>query len=205
LPGNEYNRRHFVKTHVTGSSAESVLDLSLPAVGPSRTADDTEAHVLALFDRHAPRLLHYVGTLGVSALDAEDVVQETFLALFRHLRLGRDQTQIAGWLFRVARNLALKRLRTARRRPLLAAEIDALTALAIDPGPDPEARIVEDERRQRLRAVVRALPARDRRCVLLRAEGLTYRDIAVALGLSLGSVGKSLARAMTRLMSADGG
>jgi RNA polymerase sigma-70 factor (ECF subfamily) len=49
------------------------------------------------------------------------------------------------------------------------------------------------------------LPERERRCLFLRAEGLTYRDIATALSLSLGGVAKALTRAMTRLVHADGG
>jgi RNA polymerase sigma-70 factor (ECF subfamily) len=53
--------------------------------------------------------------------------------------------------------------------------------------------------------VVDALPERDRRCVFLRAEGLSYRDIGAALCVSLGTVAKSLTRAMTRLANADGG
>jgi RNA polymerase sigma-70 factor (ECF subfamily) len=59
------------------------------------------------------------------------------------------------------------------------------------------------ERRQRLLAVFRALPERDRRCLSLRAEGLRYREIADALGMSLGGVAKSLARSMTRMVNAD--
>ena len=53
--------------------------------------------------------------------------------------------------------------------------------------------------------VVQALPARDRRCLLLRAEGLRYRDIANTLGMSLGGVAKSLARSIGRLVNADRG
>jgi RNA polymerase sigma-70 factor (ECF subfamily) len=50
-----------------------------------------------------------------------------------------------------------------------------------------------------LRAVLQVLPERDRQCVALRAEGLRYRDIASTLGISLGAVAKSMARAMARL------
>jgi len=53
--------------------------------------------------------------------------------------------------------------------------------------------------------VIRALPPRDRRCLLLRAEGLRYRDIADTLGMSLGGVAKSLARSIARLVHVDRG
>jgi len=51
--------------------------------------------------------------------------------------------------------------------------------------------------------VLRALPANDRRCLYLRAEGLRYRQIADATGMSLGAVAKSLARSIGRMVSAD--
>jgi RNA polymerase sigma-70 factor (ECF subfamily) len=189
---------------VTPSPRDPTVDLALPLVNAaSRTASDSEAEVLDLFDRCAPQLLRYVASFGLRAEEAEDVVQEVFLALFRHLALGRDQTNLTGWLFRVAHNLALKQRQHLRRR--LSHAWDGAIRGTVDPAPSPETRLVQDERRQRLWAVVQALPDRDRRCVFLRAEGLTYREIATTLSLSLGGVAKSLARSMTRLVNADGG
>ena len=75
----------------------------------------------------------------------------------------------------------------------------------IDPAANPEQQLADDRRVRRLRAVVRALPERDRQRLFLRAEGLGYRDIAKTLNISLGGVAKSLARTMTRLTNADGG
>ncbi len=68
---------------------------------------------------------------------------------------------------------------------------------------NPEQQLASRQRQQRLLAVFRALPERDRRCLSLRAEGLRYRQIADALGISLGAVAKSLARSMTRMVNAD--
>jgi len=53
--------------------------------------------------------------------------------------------------------------------------------------------------------VVNALPEQDQSCLCMRAEGLRYREIAEALGISLGSVAASLARSLERLGRADGG
>jgi RNA polymerase sigma-70 factor (ECF subfamily) len=60
------------------------------------------------------------------------------------------------------------------------------------------------QRRQRLLAVVQALPANDQQCLRLRAEGLRYREIATVLGMSLGAVSISLTRSLARLARADG-
>lgn len=186
--------------------SESAVDLSLfPADVARHAPEDIESEVLALFDRCAPGLLRYVGSFGLGNEEAEDIVQESFLALFRHLSLRRDRTNLAGWLYQVAHNLTLKQLRTTRRRPVHDSWDDALASRQVDPDPDPEAQLVHDERRRRLWSVVRALSDRERRCLFLRSEGLTYRDIARTLSVSLGTVAKSLTRTMSRLMSADGG
>jgi RNA polymerase sigma-70 factor (ECF subfamily) len=195
------------------SSPDSIVDLLLlspdagtaarPASRTGAAADEAQVDVLAQFDRWAPRLLRYVASCGLGREDAEDVVQDTFLALFLHLSLGRDRTNVPGWLYRVAHNLALKRRRAIQRQPTYGSR-DDLASQRIDPALDPEARLVLDDRRRRLRAVVGALSDRDRQCLQLRAEGRTYRDIAAALRLSLGSVAKSITRALARLTRADG-
>jgi RNA polymerase sigma-70 factor (ECF subfamily) len=70
----------------------------------------------------------------------------------------------------------------------------------VDPSLNPEDAFAQDETRQRLQAVVRALPEQDQRCLALRAEGLRYREIADVLGMSLGAVAKSLERSLERIV-----
>jgi len=180
------------------SSLELPYALDLAEAAPD--AARLEAEVIHLFDAHADGLRRYVRSFGLSPAAAEDVVQEVFLGLFRHLRLGRPRHNLTGWLFRVAHNLALKQ-RKQQARWLGAA--DAFIAALADPAGGPEDQMADAQRRARLRSVARALPERDRRCLHLRCEGLNYRDIAGVLGVSLGWVSKSMTRALTRLMRAD--
>lgn len=183
---------------------DSTLDLSLLAVdSPSVAPRAVDEEVLLLFDRCGPSLLRYAASFGLSVEAAEDVVQETFLALFRHLLLDRSRRNLKGWLFQVAHNLALKQRTRLQRHATM--PLDEAVRWHADPAPDPEARLVEHERRHRLKPVLQALPPRDRHCLFLRAEGLRYRDIAGTLGISLGAVAKSLARSITRLVNADRG
>jgi RNA polymerase sigma-70 factor (ECF subfamily) len=186
------------------SSRLALLDLALrDALGvPGTGVNTAHAEVLALFDEHASGLHRYVRSFGLGADTARDIVQEVFLSLFQHICRGRPRTNITGWLFRVAHNLALKHRRNSARRAESTLDDDFLDQL-FEPGANPEERVAHEQRRQRLRAVLLALPDRDRRCLYLRAEGLAYRDIAKALGISLGSVAKSLNRALLRLTRAD--
>ncbi len=182
------------------SDTSRALTLRIPglATGVPRVGERLNERVLELFDECGPGLLRYVRSFGLPSAASEDVVQEVFLSLFRHLRAGRSEHNLRAWLFAVAHNLALKQRRQQLR--LKESELDAATlAGLIDRRATPEQTIAETERTARLRAVFRALPDRDRRCLYLRADGLGYRAIAKILGVSLGSVAKSVTRAMERM------
>jgi len=162
-----------------------------------------EDRVLRLFEECGPGLRRYVASFGLGAAATDDVVQEIFVALFRHLCLGRRETHLKGWLFRVGHNLALKQRQRAMKRLHAEGSWDpAVVAGVADPAASPEQLLAEDRRRQRLSAALGLMPERERHCVYLRAEGLRYRDIARTLGVSLGTVAKSLTSAMRRLEAA---
>lgn len=191
---------------MTVDASDSLVGAALlPVDTRSPSLDTIQSSVLVLFDECGPQLLRYVSRFGLSADESEDVVQDTFIALFRHLSLDRDRSNLNGWLFQVAHNLALKKRERTLRHLRIAGPHESAARSRIDPAPDPEERLMSDERGQRLKAVFDALPERERRCLYLRSEGLTYRDIAQALSVSLGAVSKALSRAITRLMNADGG
>jgi RNA polymerase sigma-70 factor, ECF subfamily len=184
------------------------IELPLPvraAAALSFPRSDLESEVISLFDQLRNPLLRYVLSIGIRVQEAEEIVQDVFLSLYRHLRLGRPRTNLRGWVFRVAHNLALKQREASRRHPGSAAGADgAALERRCDPAPDPEEQVVRGERRKRLLAVLRALPEQDQACLYLRAEGLRYREIADVLGISLGSVSISLTRSLARLQRADG-
>jgi RNA polymerase sigma-70 factor, ECF subfamily len=179
------------------------LHSCVPTAADLAQSDAIEENVLRLFDQFRNRLLRYVLALGLPIEEGEEVVQEVFLSLFRHLQQGRPAHNLAGWLFRVAHNLGLKRRSFNQKlRDLMAPDDDAV-AQQCDTGLSPEEGIIQRQRHERLVAVLRALPEQDQLCLRLRAEGLRYRDIAQTLGISLGSVSNSLTRSLARLASAD--
>ena len=160
-----------------------------------------EEVVVCLFERFRRPLLRYLSTLGLAIPDAEEVVQEAFLLLFRHLRSGRSRENLRGWLFRVAHNLALKRRRQTSKDSEPRQEASTPEQV-VDPGPSPEDQVVYSQTQKRLLGVVRALPEQDRRCLSLRAEGLRYREIAEILDVSLAAVAVSLAGSLARIARA---
>ncbi len=184
------------------NSAPSIFS-SLTAGSQSYAQPSLEEEVLALFATLRVSLLRYAISFGLSMHDAEDLIQEVFLALFHHLRQDRSRSNLRGWVFRVTHNLALK------RRARLGAENrlhegDLFTEQHLfDATPDPESQLLFHERHTRLLSVFKALPNRDQCCLRLRAEGLRYREIAQVLKMSLGSVSTSITRSIHRLESSD--
>lgn len=186
-------------------SAEFACDLPPLASENQEAAVQIDQDVMALYDQYRDPLLRYAISFGVPVADAEEIVQEVFLSLFRHLRLGRSRQNLRGWIFRVAHNLTLKRRRANQRMPSATEEQANLAAACPDPQPTPEEACSEAQRRRRLLAVVTALPDLDQSCLRMRAEGLRYREIAGALGISLGSVSTLIARSIGKLIRANQG
>lgn len=156
-----------------------------------------EEEILDLYGLYRLRLFRYAMSLGLRAQDAEDVVQEVFLALFRHLEAERSCSNLPGWMFRVTHRLALKRRAKYKAEEFIEGEDRLEFSAATMPTPEDEALFAAQHRR--LQRIFLALPETDRLCLQLRAEGLTYRDIAEVLGVSLGSVYNSLTRSLKRM------
>lgn len=166
---------------------------------PSKLEDE----VVALFDQLRAPVLRYLLSFGIAVPDAEEIVQEVFLALFQHLRQGKSRANLQGWVFKVAHNCALKHRLRAQRSAHRFSHVPDISATAEDSRPGPEESLAARQRQQRLLAVVRALPEQDQYCLSLRAEGLRYREIAEVIGISLGSVAASLEKSLSRLMRAE--
>lgn len=178
----------------------SVIDS--PSLTATTAPSELQRDVMELYDSLAPPLFRYIRSFGVSRVDGEEVLQDAFLALFRHLQQDRPRSNLRGWMFRVAHNMALKR-NDANRRALTFTPFDERDAsLQPDPGANPEQRVTRIQHQDRLKRILRSLPAQDQRCLFLRLEGLRYREIAKITGMSLGSVSMTIARSLARLGTA---
>ena len=146
-----------------------------------------------------PVYRYVLGVLG-SESEAEDVMQEAFLSLYAELLKGRHVEDPKPWVFRVAHNLAIDRKRKAARTRQL--EPEAWWEFE-EPAQGPDSRVQEkilkEQQRARLRKAISELAPRQRRCLELRAEGLTYREIAATLSIGVSSVQNHLARGIDRI------
>ena len=141
-------------------------------------------------------LLRYLVCLGLSSDEAQDVVQDAFLSLHRHLTAGGSQENIRGWLFRVAHNQARNRQNRYDRH--FASPEDS----ELDPMVDhatPERAVLEKEKFKQLGKAMLLLTPPERECLLLRASGLRYREIGEVLGIATSTVGDTVERAVKKL------
>lgn len=137
-------------------------------------------------------LLRYLRTIGCEPSLVEEIAHETFFRLHRALH---DDVQIQdarAWLFRVARNLWIDSRRDQQR--FLAA--DRENHRHASPAADPEQQALYRERLRMVASRAAGLPRLDRECLLLRARGLRYREIASTLDIPLTAVVECVRRAV---------
>jgi RNA polymerase sigma-70 factor (ECF subfamily) len=160
-----------------------------------------EEQITELFENQRDRIYRYLVTLIAEPGAAEEITQEVFLRLYEQLIKGRRVDNLRAWSYAVAHNLAIdfvrgQRLSTSGDEVLWSqvAETRADGAL------NPEEQVLNSERLTCFRTSLESLPVQQRACLLLRAEGLRYREIAKVLGVGIPTVGESLRRAVVRLM-----
>ncbi len=153
-------------------------------------ANGDRAAAASLTTRLAPRLLGFSSRLLHDAAEAEDVVQETMLRLWRMAPDWRPgEAKVSTWAFRVAKNLCTDRLR--KRRGVGLDEAPELE----DEGPSVEARLIAKDRIAALDWALMQLPDRQKQAVVLRhIEGLANPEISEILDISVEAVESLTAR-----------
>jgi RNA polymerase sigma-70 factor (ECF subfamily) len=160
-----------------------------------RRRDETAFETL--FVRYYGQVYRVLYRLTGTREAAEDLAQETFMALYDHPPHLAAGTSLAAWLCRVALNRGYNTLRAERRA---SQRIDRTAAFTSQN--DPQAEALRAEERDRVRLVLRGLPERQAKLLALRHAGLAYAEIAEALEVAPGSIGTLLARAERAFVAA---
>lgn len=162
----------------------------------------------ALVKRYEKRLFNYIRRIVGNAADAEDLFQETFLRVHRHIGRFRTSASFRPWLYRIATNLCRDHLRSSRRRlkisldaPVYGANgrcmLDSLEAST--PGPREVAG--RHELAERLERALGRLSLKHRSVFLMaRYEGMPYEEIARALRIPVGTVKSRMNKAVDVLL-----
>lgn len=141
----------------------------------------------------------------LTAEETEDIVQETFVRLLTHAPGDLKPENVRYWLFRVAQNLAIDRLRSGWRS-LLDAQVDAdmLLALRASPNFNPEKIYLDGERLRVVKDNLAKLTPRQQHAIHLRSTGLSHKAIARQLKATTNSVSELIRRGLKRLGEGEG-
>ncbi len=158
-----------------------------PAGDPPNSDDLIEG----LFREHYPKVVGMLTRLTGDRGRAEELASDAFCKLSGRRRI-LEHENLTAWLYRAATNAGLDALRSNARRKRREQNAKPTGAGAAE---DALQGILRAERCRRVRLILGGLKARDAQLLLLRAEGLAYRELADVLGIHPGSVGTLLARA----------
>jgi RNA polymerase sigma-70 factor (ECF subfamily) len=161
-----------------------------------QTSMTLNQRVGALYEELRMDVYRYVLALGLPPPMAQDITHDSFIRLYETLYRSASVENARAWLLRVAHNLAINAVTS---KSFATAELNVAEAAITHTAED---RLIEAERRQRLRAEISRLSTQQRACLELRAQGLRYREIADIIGISTSAVGEFLRRAISRLREA---
>jgi RNA polymerase sigma-70 factor, ECF subfamily len=153
-----------------------------------------------LVRRHTPAMYRVALRIVGSPADAEDVVQDAWIAAWRALPRYRGDAAPSTWLYRIVTNSALAALR--RRRPTAPLEPGgwADSPEVADPAPDPEAAALRSAAAASVHRALRVLEPGQRAALVLREfEYLSYEEVATVLDITVAAVRSRLQRARAAL------
>jgi RNA polymerase sigma factor (sigma-70 family) len=157
-----------------------------PAEGRGRAVFD------AIFREHYPRVVAMLARLTGDRAQAEEIASDSFCKL--STRDAGENERLTPWVYRVATNAGLDALRMNARRRQREQAAHAESLRLASSGCALEA-MIREERRARVQEVLADMKPRDAQILLLRAEGLAYRELAETVGVQASSIGTLLARA----------
>jgi len=154
------------------------------AIGAQEAPFDFES----IFRAHYERIARVIARVVGDPARAEELAAELFLQLWRRRRAQGQWTE--AWLYKSAVRRALDELRKKARRARYDGLIDSIRR-----NPTPEEAHAASEEQERVRLVLAAVAPRQAELLVLRSQGLSYDELALALNLNPASVGTLLSRA----------
>ena len=168
-----------------------------------------------LVDRHQRSLINFFYHLGWDRQVAEDCAQEVFLRLYRHAATYEPQAKFTTFLYRIARNLWIDRVRSVASRGGKQVSLEAeqgpagersLRDRLAGPAPTPVEILERQETEAALKRAIELLPEEQRTVLVLsEMQGLKYQEIGAILDIPVGTVKSRMHTAMEKLkeMMAD--
>ncbi len=161
-----------------------------------------------LVARYQNKIIGYSARMLGDQDEAEDVAQEVFIKAYRSLDSFRGDAQFSTWIYRIATNLCIDRIRARKRRPQQAYSLDEPMDKDEDKGgreiadssAEPTREVEREELRRRVREVMSEMPEKMRTIlVMCDMQGMAYDEIAKVLDCPIGTVKSRLFHARADL------
>ncbi|MBT4945190.1 MAG: sigma-70 family RNA polymerase sigma factor, partial [Candidatus Marinimicrobia bacterium] len=153
--------------------------------------------------RYKDRLVNFVYRFLHDMTDAEDMVQETFLKVYKNKHAYREIAKFSTWIYTIAGNLARSELRKRKRRKtytMSALSFDDNEFTPVDPGKDTEGIVFNSYAGEEIMKAIYALPEPFKTIIILRdIQELSYEDISTILDIPMGTVKSRVNRARLKL------
>jgi RNA polymerase sigma-70 factor (ECF subfamily) len=168
-----------------------------------RVGRGDQAAFKAVYDEHKDDVFAFLVRMVNDTGAAEDLLQETFLRVYREAARYDPCRPLEPWIFRIARNLAVDHLRSRKRKAAQSLSGPEESSIdAEDPAPGPVDEAVARERESLLReGLSRLRPSQREILILVDLDGKKYEDVAHRLGISVKAVGARLRKARRRFLN----
>lgn len=198
----------------------STLSMALPNLTGNSEEFDSDAYLVAraldgelpafekLVTRYQNKIVGFSARMLNDQDEAEDVAQEVFIKAYRSLESFRGDASFSTWIYRIATNLCIDRLRAKKRRPQQAYSLDEPYDKEEDKGGreiadfsnEPTREVEREELRRRVRQVMSEMPEKMRTILIMcDMQGMAYEDIAKVLNCPIGTVKSRLFHARADL------
>ncbi len=180
-----------------GNSASEGMPMEVECPFAIANSSALKQRVTRAFELLRDPVYRYLFRVMENRSEAEDLTQEVFLRLYIYLHKGQTVTNARAWVFRVAHNLAIDQQR--RRIQFEPMDSDGLEQ-ACDPSTGADQRLLDREQHRKLRDALTSLSTQEKHCLELRAEGLSYKEIAGILDIRMPTLVKYLSRIIKKLV-----
>ena len=199
------------------SDKQSILNLFPDQVQATKPASgifasnqanlNTQEKVKQHFEQLREPIFRYLtATFGGETSQAEEITQDAFLQLYRALNDKQAIQNVRAWVFRVAHNLAIDRIRSQKFiAPLDDEDWIKLQNSLVETGLNPEQSLLQKEKLNRLRLAIGRLTLIERECLNLRTKGFRYREIGEILEIGTTTVSDTLGRVIEKLAKETNG
>ena len=160
-----------------------------------------------IMNRHEKSILNFAYRMLSNRTEAEDVTQEVFLRAYKNIETFEARAKFSTWLFKIARNLCLNKLRHTFRfptfsidKPVRGSEYDFQRQIEDKKQVSPISNIFSKEIQNAVKSALGSLPKNQKTAVILRRyEDMSYEEISVIMGCSVSAVKSLLNRAKQKL------